>query len=71
MQVLKDECIDTYGLVDNEIRKKAWPLLLNLESLYLEKKVDLNETATSFGSLFESTRFSSPPKSRSVAKNAT
>lgn len=33
---LKEFCCSKYGLVDDDIRKKAWPLLLNVHPILEE-----------------------------------
>jgi hypothetical protein len=35
---LKEECISKYGLVNDEMRRKIWPLLLNLDVLNKEEE---------------------------------
>jgi hypothetical protein len=31
---LREACISKNGLVNDEIRKKVWPILLNIEAIY-------------------------------------
>ena len=35
LKKLQDLCKEKYGLINRELRKRAWPLLLNVESIML------------------------------------
>jgi hypothetical protein len=46
---LREACLSEHGLVNDEIRKVAWPILLNVNSLYaddaaLSKKLKYDAT---------------------------
>jgi len=36
MDELRAECLTRHGLVNDEIRKKVWPILLNLDAIYVK-----------------------------------
>jgi hypothetical protein len=40
LEKLREACLSKYGLVSDEIRKKVWPLLLNVEVLHDDQNED-------------------------------
>ncbi|CDW79148.1 tbc1 domain family member 20 [Stylonychia lemnae] len=57
---LKQECLSKYGLLDNENRLKAWPLLLNANILVDDNGVSQNESLISSRTTIDSNRSFKP-----------
>jgi len=57
---LRKLCVSKHGLVTDDFRRQAWPLLLNLDHFYENEQLQesLNSTTTSF----KSSKSTRPPK---------